>query len=100
MTALASSREDKWDTMIHMDCYDRRILAFVLNRPSDEQLPERECRNWFGISSRAVLRRFDAVVDVYLSHHVPLDDADRELLRRAAHYRLVHRQSDSGPSPQ
>ena len=89
MAALVSSHDNTWDTMIHLDCYDRRILAFVLNRPSTEQLPERECRNWFGISPRAVLRRFDAVVDVYLSHHVPLDDADRELLSRAARHRVI-----------
>ena len=30
---------------------------------------------------------FDAVVDVYVSHHVPLDESDQDLLERAARYR-------------
>ena len=70
-----------------LDWYDRRILAFVVSQPSDRPLPEQECRSWFGISPRAVMRRFNAVVDVYVSHHVPLDDADRALLDRAARFR-------------
>ena len=73
--------------MMHLDCYDRRILAFVVERGLDDQLPERECRSWFGISPRAVMRRFNAVVDVYVSHHVPLDESDRELLSRAQRHR-------------
>ena len=75
--------------MMHLDCYDRRILAFVVQRGLDEPLPERECRSWFGISPRAVMRRFTAVVDVYVSHHVPLDESDRELLSRAERLRAV-----------
>lgn len=74
---------------MHLDCYDRRILAFVLGHAGDAKLSEAECRTWFGISPRAVMRRFDAVVDVYLSHHVPLDDSDRELLERADSYKSI-----------
>ena len=83
VSALATTHDHEWETMMHLDCYDRRILAFVVERGLDDQLPERECRSWFGISPRAVMRRFNAVVDVYVSHHVPLDEADRELLSRA-----------------
>lgn len=72
---------------MHLDCYDRRILAFVLDHADEERLREPECRSWFGISPRAVVRRFNAVVDVYLSQHVPLDESDRELLERAARYK-------------
>ena len=89
MSALKISHADEWETMMHLDCYDRRILAFVLSRASEGPLPEKECRSWFGISPRAVLRRFDAVVDVYVSHHVPLDESDQELLGRAAQFRSV-----------
>jgi hypothetical protein len=76
-------------TMMHFDCYDRRILAFVLDRASDNPLRENDCRSWFGISPRAVMRRFDAVVDVYTSPHVPLDEPDSQLLGKAE--RLRHR---------
>jgi hypothetical protein len=76
--------------MMHFDCYDRRILAFVVDQPADEPLPARECRSWFGISPRAVMRRFNAVVDVYVSHHVPLDEADRSLLSRAERHRSIN----------
>jgi hypothetical protein len=74
-------------TMMRLDCYDRRILAFVVDRASREPLRENDCRSWFGISSRAVMRRFDAVVDVYTSHHVPLDEPDSELLGKAERLR-------------
>jgi hypothetical protein len=74
-------------TMMHLDCYDRRILAFVVDRASDEPLRENDCRSWFGISPRAVMRRFDAVVDVYTSHHVPLDEPDSQLLGKAERLR-------------
>jgi hypothetical protein len=73
--------------MMHLDCYDRRILAFVLNRASNERLAENDCRNWFGISPNAVMRRFNAVVDVYVSHEIPLEEPDLSLLSEAAHYR-------------
>ncbi len=87
MSALVSTHRPEWETMMHLDCYDRRILAFVVGRAPDEPLPERECRSWFGISPRAVMRRFNAVVDVYVSHHVPLGEPDLELLTRAERYR-------------
>jgi hypothetical protein len=74
-------------TMMHLDCYDRRILAFVVDHASDEPLRENDCRSWFGISPRAVMRRFDAVVDVYTSHHVPLDERDSQLLGKAERLR-------------
>jgi hypothetical protein len=83
VSALATSHGHEWDTTMHLDCYDRRILAFVTVHDPKVPLPEWECRTWFGISPRAVMRRFNAVVDVYVSHHVPLDEADRELLERA-----------------
>jgi hypothetical protein len=86
MSALSTTHGNEWETNMHLDCYDRRILAFVLNQAPIGQLPEQECRSWFGISPRAVRRRFDAVVDVYLSHHVPLDESDLELLNRAARF--------------
>jgi hypothetical protein len=94
MSALATSRGCEWDTPLHLDCYDRRILAFVVDHDPATRLPEWECRAWFGISPRAVMRRFNAVVDVYVSHHVPLDDADRELLQRA---KRLHSPSTSTP---
>jgi len=87
MSALANTHGNEWETMMRLDCYDRRILAFVVDRDPEKQLPERECRSWFGISPRAVMRRFNAVVDVYVSHHVPLDESDRDLLSRAESYR-------------
>ena len=87
MATMAATLRNEWNTAIHLDWYDRRILAFVLNWPSAEELPEGECRNWFGISPRAVMRRFDAVVDVYVSHHVPLDESDLDLISRASRYR-------------
>ena len=83
MSALTTSHGHEWETVMHLDCYDRRILAFVVERGLGEPLPARECRSWFGISPRAVMRRFNSVVDVYVSHHVPLDESDRELLDRA-----------------
>lgn len=75
--------------MMHLDCYDRRILAFVLDHAADVELREADCRTWFGISPNAVMRRFNAVVDVYVSHHVPLYYSDQDLLERAARYRDV-----------
>ena len=89
MSALATAHGNEWETMMHLDCYDRRILAFVVDRDPLEQLPERECRSWFGISPRAVMRRFNAVVDVYVTHHVPLEKADLELLSRAECYKTA-----------
>jgi hypothetical protein len=70
--------------MTQLDWYDRRILAFVLDLPSDQPLPEKDCRSWFGITPDAVMRRFGAVVGVYLSAHPPLAQADQDLLDRAA----------------
>jgi len=75
--------------MMHLDCYDRRILAFVVNRASDSPLRETDCRSWFGISPRAVMRRFNAVVDVYVSYHVPLNESDLELLGKAERLRQL-----------
>ena len=95
MAALATSHGNGWETMMHLDCYDRRILAFVVDRPSDQPLPERECRSWFGISPRAVMRRFNAVVDVYVSHRIPLDESDLELLSRAERLRAIRRTDGS-----
>ncbi|MEW5811163.1 MAG: hypothetical protein AB1925_17095 [Actinomycetota bacterium] len=69
---------------MHLDCYDRRVLAFVVDLPADRPLPEKECRSWFGITPSAVMRRFDAVVDAYLSAHLPLAHDDQALLDRAA----------------
>jgi hypothetical protein len=91
MSALATAHGIEWETMMHLDCYDRRILAFVVDRDPGQQLPARECRSWFGISPRAVMRRFNAVVDVYVSHNVPLDESDRELLRQAECYKTAER---------
>ena len=68
---------------MHLDWYDRQILMFVVNQPADRPLSASDCRSWFGITPGAVMRRFDAVVDVYLSTHVPLAAADQDLLDRA-----------------
>ncbi len=69
---------------MHLDWYDRQILLFVVAQPAGRPLSDTECRSWFGITPSAVMRRFDAVVDVYLSAHVPLAAADQDLLDRAA----------------
>jgi hypothetical protein len=86
MSALATSRGTARETTMHLDCYDRSILLFVVNRDPRE-LPERECHGWFGISTTAVMRRFNAIVNVYASTRVPLVDADQELLDRASKLR-------------
>ncbi|WP_111508334.1 hypothetical protein [Mycobacterium kyogaense] len=75
---------------MHLDWYDRQILSFVTARPADRPLPDTECRRGFGLTPGAVIRRFDAVVDVYLSAHVPLAPADQDLLDRAAARRHDH----------
>jgi hypothetical protein len=75
---------------MHMDWYDRSILNFVLEsallsaptRKDDTPLE-------FGLSARRIAQRFDAVVDVYASRELPLEEPDLDLLRRAARYRAA-----------
>lgn len=69
---------------MHLDWYDREILAFVIAEPADRPLSDVGCRSRFGITPGAVMRRFDAVVDVYRCAHLPLAPADQDLLDRAA----------------
>ena len=88
MSAQATSPGHEHETTRHLDWYDRRILAFVVDRHPDKRLSERECRSWFGITPPAVIRRFNAVVDVYMLYCVPLDDEDQDLIDRAARYRI------------
>ena len=72
---------------MHLDWYDRSILRFVLesallSRPHSGTAPVQ-----FGLDSRRIARRFDVILDAYGSRHLPLDDADQELIHRAARYR-------------
>ena len=72
---------------MHLDWYDRSILHFVLesallSRPQDGTSPVQ-----FGLDARRIARRFDVILDAYGSRHLPLVDADQELIYRAARYR-------------
>jgi hypothetical protein len=70
---------------MHLDWYDRRILTFVLDWAPQSEPPDDESFVNFGIDSRRVMRRFDAVVDVFDA--IPLEEADQKLVRRAANFR-------------
>jgi|RhiMetStandDraft_4_1073278.scaffolds.fasta_scaffold711840_1 hypothetical protein len=70
---------------LHLDWYDRRILSFVLDWAPQPEPPNDESLVNFGINSRRVMRRFDAVVDVFDT--IALEEADQNLLRRAADFR-------------
>ncbi len=75
---------------MHMDWYDRSILSFVLESAL-LSTPAREDDTpvQFGLSARRITRRFDAVIDLYGSRRLPLDEPDLDLLRRAARYRAT-----------
>ena len=76
---------------MHLDCYDRRILTFVLDRAPRSRRPAMECQGWFGMRPSGVLRRFDAVIDAYTPYQIALDEPDLELLSLAARHRSVMR---------
>jgi len=72
---------------MHLDWYDRSILSFVLesallSKPHNGTSPVQ-----FGLDSRRIARRFDVILDAYGSRHLPLDDADQDLVCRAVRYR-------------
>jgi hypothetical protein len=73
---------------MHMDWYDRSILSFVL----DTSLLSRPTGGTavvnFGMDAGRIGHRFDAILDVYGSHQIPLEDTDLELLARAVNYRV------------
>ena len=73
---------------MRLDWYDRSTLCFVL----DGGLASATPRNpgtpvQFGISAGRIAQRFEAVVDLYTSQKLPLEEADRDLVRRAACHR-------------
>jgi hypothetical protein len=73
-----------------MDWYDRSILTFVLESALlSAPVREDDTPVQFGLSSRRLTQRFDAVLDVYASRQVPLDEPDLDLVRRAARYRAT-----------
>jgi hypothetical protein len=72
---------------MHLDWYDRKILTFVLDFAPKSEPPNDESLAGFGINAGRVMRRFDAVVDVFTSRQVPLEEADLNLVRRAACFR-------------
>ena len=72
---------------MHLDWYDRSILSFVLesallSKPHNGTSPVQ-----FGLDARRIARRFDVILDAYGSRHLPLDDADQELVCQAVRYR-------------
>ena len=73
---------------MHLDCYDRRILKFVLDQSEARSLlPEKDCQGWFGMRGSGVLRRFDAVIDAYTPYQTALDESDLNLLNLASRRR-------------
>ena len=74
---------------MHLDWYDREILTFVLDR-TPRSVPANDASfARFGIDAHRLMRRFDAVVDVFTTHQVPLDASDLNLVERAARYRIA-----------
>jgi hypothetical protein len=75
---------------MHLNWYDQRLLAFVLDWAPRSEPPNHESRGWFGVDTRRVMRRFDAVVDVCTTHPIPLEEPDLSLVRRAVDFRAAH----------
>lgn len=71
---------------MRLDWYDREILTFVLDRTSRPGPPHEESFSRFGIAPHRVMRRFDAVVDVFTRHQFALEEADLSLVQRAAQF--------------
>ena len=87
---------------MHLDWYDRQILTFVLGWAPNSEPSDEEAFLQFGIDARRVMRRFDAIVDVFTSSQVPLEEPDLNLVRRAAGFRstgllLIATEYGSGP---
>jgi hypothetical protein len=76
---------------MHLDWYDRKILTFVLDCAPNSEPRNGDTFAGFGIDARRVMRRFDAVVEAFTSHQVPLEEADLNLVRRAAGFRPAAR---------
>ena len=74
---------------MHLDWYDRGILTFVLNWAPDAEPPNDESFTRFGIDAHRVMRRFDAVVDVFTTHQIPREESDITQVHQAARYRSV-----------
>lgn len=72
---------------MHMDWYDRSILSFVLDTSLLSRPTKGTAIVHFGMDARRIRRRFDAILDAYGSHQIPLDDTDLELVARAVNYR-------------
>jgi hypothetical protein len=90
---------------MHLDWYDRQILTFVLGWAPNSEPSDEEAFLQFGIDARRVMRRFDAIVDVFTSSQVPLEEPDLNLVRRAAGFRstgllLIATEYGSGPTAQ
>ena len=89
---------------MHLDWYDRQILTFVLGWAPNSEPSDEEAFLQFGIDARRVMRRFDAVVDVFTSSQVPLEDPDLNLVsggRISLHraQRRIRGGRTSGPAP-
>ena len=75
------------DDTMHLDWYDRGILNFVLDWAPRPAPPDDAAVARFGIGAPRVMRRFDAVVDLYASTGIPLEASDRDLVCQAMRYR-------------
>lgn len=75
---------------MRLDWYDREILTFVLDRTCTAEPRNDESLSRFGIAANRVMRRFDAVVDVFTNLQIPLEESDFNLVQRAAlfHHRV------------
>lgn len=71
---------------MRLDWYDREILTFVLNGTAPAGPRNDAALSHFGIAANRVMRRFDAVVDVFTSHQFSLDESDLTLVQRAASF--------------
>ncbi|WP_396897925.1 hypothetical protein [Mycolicibacterium sp.] len=71
---------------MRLDWYDREILTFVLDRTPRSEPPNEESFSRFGIAPHRVMRRFDAVVDVFTTHEFALEESDLNLVQRAAEF--------------
>jgi hypothetical protein len=75
---------------MHLDWYDRRIVSFVLDSDLLSR-QDKETRVQFGMDTRRIMKRFDAVLDVSVAQQLPLDAADMDLVNRAMQYRAISR---------
>jgi hypothetical protein len=84
---------------MQIDWYDQSILRFVL----DSDLLSRPSSGTgivqFGLDARRIRQRFEAVLYIYASQQIALDEADLELIRRAIQYRERNYAPDSVALP-